>query len=137
MNISNLSFEKRLEFEDRSLKKEISLPENKRIVDNYIREDNTFILQFSIKNESFTLKCILDRVKRPNCYWVGPAPDHRFYKNDNNGEVTPNKKTNLANTRFGIYSFWYTPDKTIIDIIERIKHSMTPEGEKEMSDGMY
>lgn len=137
MDISRLPFNERLEFEDRALKKEVLLSENKRIVDSYIREDNIFILQFRINTEAFTLKCILEFNKRPNCYWIGPAPNHRFYKNDSNGELTPRKKTNLSNTLFGIYSLWYTPDKTIIDIVERIKYSLTPKGEKDMEDGMY
>lgn len=133
MGISELSFDKRLDFENKELQKHVLLPSNKRIIDGYIRDGNIFILQFN----DFTLKCILDPIKRPNCYWIGPAPNHRFYKNDSNGELTPYKKTSLSNTRFGIYFPWYTPDKTVIDIVERIKYSMTPKGEKEMEDGMY
>lgn len=121
MNVSELSFDKRLEFEEKELKKHLST--SNRIIDGYIRYDNVFILQFN----GFTLKCELYENKIPNCTWIGPAPNHRFYKST---------RSNIANTRFGIYSLWYTPDKTVIDIVERIQFSLTPKGEKEMEDGM-
>ena len=133
MNISQLPFDKRLDFESKELQKHVLLPSNKRIVDGYVQDNNVFILQF----DDYTLKCVLNPVKRPNCYWIGPAPNHRFYKNDSNGELTPYKRTNLSNTRFGVYSLWYTPDKTLIDIVERIKYSMTSKGEKNIECGMF
>jgi phage terminase large subunit-like protein len=121
MNISDYPFEQRLEIEDQKLR------EDRSIVLNYTRENNIFILQFNIKSESFTLKCILNPNKFPNCYWIGPPPNHRFYINGKN----------IADTRFGIYTLWYTPDKTIIDIVERIIYSLTVKGEKEMEYGMF
>jgi hypothetical protein len=121
MNVSELPFDKRLEFEEKELKLHLLLSD--KIIDSYVRFDNVFILQFN----GFTLKCELYSNKRPNCYWVGPPPNHRFFKST---------RSNIANTRFGIYFPWYTPDKMIIDIMERIKYSLTSKGEKEMEDGM-
>ena len=133
-----MSFNERLNLEERDLRRHIKLPIKERIVNTYARHDNAFILQFyGPKNTRyeinlFTVKCILNDnypIKHPDIYWIGLPPDHHFYKGDN--------RSNLANTHFGIYSFWYTPDKSLIEIIGRIRYSLTKEGEMEMGDDMY
>jgi hypothetical protein len=122
-----MDFNRRLIFENTNLQQHLSL------IESFVHHDNIFIIQFS----GYTIKCVLDPIKKPNIYWIGPAPDHNFYRNDSNGELKLKKRTNLANTRLGIYGLWYTPDKTLVDIIERIKYSLTEKGEKELKDYMY
>jgi ubiquitin-protein ligase len=136
---------KRIAFEDQHLQNHLLLSENEKIVTNFNKEGNTYILEFNgpkntqYESQKFSVKCPLNNhypFKAPNLYWIGPSPDHRFYKNDTDSHLKPNKTTNLANTDFGIYYEWYSPSRRLIDIIERIKYSLTNTGENELDHCM-
>ena len=74
--------------------------------------------------------------KPPQVYFEGDSPNHRFYLKDQNSYLTPKRTTNLANSDFGVFYEWWCPQRTMINIVERIKHSLTLEGENEMDSYM-
>lgn len=136
---------KRIALEEQRLVNHLLLPENEKIITGYTKENDAYVLEFNgpintqYELQKFSIKYLLGKhypFKPPNLYWVDKSPDHRFYKNDSDGHLYPNKTTNLANTDFGIYYEWYTPGTRFIDIIERIKYSLTHEGEKELDHCM-
>ena len=126
--MQELTFEQLLDYEEFNLIKHLELPIDKRLVKSFARDDRTFYIQFA----TYTVQCKLDESypnRAPSLYWIGPPPDHKFY--------IESKRSNIANTRFGIYYPWYNGQKSLLNIIGRIKWSLTPEGTKEMEEDMY
>jgi ubiquitin-protein ligase len=87
----------------------------------------------------YVVRCVIDNTypfKPPKLYFEGNAPDHKFYKRDNDSYLRPNATTNLANTDFGLFYDRYSPSRSLIDFIKEIKRSLTPEGEQDMDEYM-
>jgi ubiquitin-protein ligase len=74
--------------------------------------------------------------KAPEAFFIGDAPQHPFYIFDVDDARRRTRTTNLANTDFGIYHDSWSPQFFFVDLVERIKYSMTPSGEAEMKDFM-
>lgn len=74
--------------------------------------------------------------KPPKVYFEGDSPDHRFYRKDTDSYLTPQRTTNLANSDFGLFYSWWCPQRSVIDVVERIRYSLTAEGENEMDSYM-
>lgn len=71
--------------------------------------------------------------KRPNLFWVGQAPNHRFYRWDLDDAERVTRCTNIGNHGCGgINHQLHSPQLMIIDYIKLIQHSLTSDGEKEM-----
>lgn len=133
---------KRINYEYEKLISNIQLPENERDIINVQRVDNDFTISFHgpkgsyYENIIYTVLFVATEkypFYNPNLYWVGNAPDHYFYRHESNSIMLLKGTTNIANTDFGIYYEWYSPAKSVIDIIKRIQYSLTLEGEKELS----
>jgi hypothetical protein len=136
---------KRLNFEIGMLQNNLSLHDNDKTITGFTCLWDSFYISFKgpcntqYEKDHFTIKFIPSEnypLAQPKIYWVGQSPDHRFYRKDSDDHLTPKRITNLANTNFGIYYQWATPSRTFLDFINRIKYSLTPEGEKEMNDNM-
>lgn len=115
------------------------------IITKFSRQGNSFTLHFKgpqdtkFENLDFTLKCVMSTdypYTPPNCYWIGEAPDHKFYMKDCNEELSLTETKNLTNTDLGIFYKWYSPAKSLIDLIGRVKYSLTSNGEKDMFNNM-
>ena len=88
------------------------------------------------ESEKYTIKWRVQRdypFKRPDLFWVGKAPDHKFYRWDHDDEYRVTRCTNIGNHGCGgIFHDTWSPQLTVLDFIKQIRHSLTPAGEKEM-----
>ena len=136
---------KRIALEEQRLQQHLLLQDDERIVTSFSRQGDDFIIEFcgpkatEFVSQTFKLRFVLPKdypFGRPNIYWIGSAPDHRFYRRDSNSELEPKRTTNLSHTDFGIYHQWYSPSRSLIDCVERIMYSLTLKGTSDLNDCM-
>lgn len=119
------------------------------IIDCKFSDDNkrSIIVSFhgpsntKYEKEIYHLRCVvIDNdypYKRPNMFWIGEAPDHKFYRWDKDDEGRATRCTNIGNHGCGgINHELHCPQRLIVDYIHLIRYSMTSAGEKEMYNFM-